>query len=142
MIILYKQENNIIAMLNPSEDFSIEEAVKQVPIGSEYRIIDPSDLPSDQYLSNFSDALRIDFNKNGKEGIDFDITIAREITKQRLRKERMPFFIENDVLLRDSQLENDHEKLLISIKERNRLRDLPSLVDTITNLDHLLNLHP
>jgi hypothetical protein len=142
MIILYRQENNIIAMLNPSKEFSIDEAIKQVPSAAEYRIVESSNLPNDKYLNTFSDALVVDFSKTGNEGIDFDIIKAREITKQRLRRERISAFQENDVVIRDAYLENDQIKLSIAIDERDRLRDLPTKVDIISDIDQLLNIHP
>ena len=50
--IIYAQENGI-AVITPSGDLSVEEtALKDVPSGVKYKIIDVSDLPEDRTFRN------------------------------------------------------------------------------------------
>jgi hypothetical protein len=138
--ILYLQENGTIAIINLAKDFSIEDAVLQVPPGSSYRIVNNSQLLFDEDLVDFADALSINFDSNLDPNIHFNIEKAREITKTRLRKERIEYFEKNDILLRDAIIENDLEILNIAIIERNRLRDITTTVDTVDTIDQLRQL--
>ena len=56
-VIIYKEDNDVLAVLSPTEDalemFGINEVAKRdVPSGKRYRIIDASELPSDQSQRN------------------------------------------------------------------------------------------
>jgi hypothetical protein len=135
--ILYLQENGTIAIINPSKDFSIEDAALQVPQGASYRIVSNNQLPFDEDLVDFADALLVNFDSNLDPNIHFDIEKAREITKTRLRKERIEYFEQNDILLRDAIIENNSENLNIAIIERNRLRDITMTVDVVDTIDQL-----
>jgi hypothetical protein len=65
--------------------------------------------------------------------INFDK--AKEITKERLREEREPLLAAQDVAFQRA-LESGSDTTSIVI-EKQRLRDVTSLVDTATTLDEL-----
>jgi len=137
--ILFKNENNTVSLMSFDQSLTIEQALADIPSGAQHIIVDESQLPSDQDLIDFFDALSVDFS-NGNIG--FDITEAREITKQRLRRERVPLFEKNDMAIRDAMIDKDFEKLTLAVEERNRLRDVTNQTDTLESLDDLRNLHP
>ena len=65
-IIIHPQETGI-AVITPTGELSLEEtALKDVPTGVKYKIINVSDLPSDRDLRN---AWEYDFDKNGHDGV-------------------------------------------------------------------------
>ena len=64
--IIFPNETGI-AVITPTNDLSIEEtALKDVPSGVKYKIIDASDLPQDR---DFRGAWEYDFDKNGHDGV-------------------------------------------------------------------------
>ena len=67
--------------------------------------------------------------------ITVNLEKAKAITKARLREERHPLLIEQDVLLMKAQ-ESDAATTDI-VAEKNRLRDITKLVDSATNTDEL-----
>jgi hypothetical protein len=137
--ILFRESNGSISLMSINPNITVEDAIKDLPSNVEYRIFDQIDLPKDEYMGAFFDALIVDFNNRV---IDFNLDKAKEITKTRLRKERMPFFEKNDIVLRDAIIEQDQEKLDQAIAERNRLRQITDLANSANNLDELINLHP
>jgi hypothetical protein len=141
MIILYEQEDGNIAIIHPADDKAIEDLESDIPENSRFKISSEDLLPTDLDLKEFADAMRVDFDKE-ENYIFFDMEIAREITKNRLRKERKAFFEANDIALRDALIEEDNEKKQRALIERDRLRDLPLIVYTVDTLDSLRNLHP
>jgi hypothetical protein len=92
----------------------------------DYKIVDESEIPTDR---TFRGAWDYDLKE--------DIPKAKEIWKDKLRVDREPLFIENDLLLRDASLENDQSKLNNGIAERDRLRDITLLVDTANTIDEI-----
>lgn len=69
--------------------------------------------------------------------IRINLDKAKAITKERLRAERAPLFNKNDLLLRDAIAENDEQKRLAAIAERDRLRDITRLADNANSTDEL-----
>ena len=65
---------------------------------------------------------------------------AREITKERLRRERKPLLEEQDILFMRA-VENSQDKSEI-VAEKQRLRDITQLADSATTLDELKELKP
>jgi len=64
--IIYPQETGI-AVITSTGELSLEEtALKDVPTGVKYKIIDVSDLPTDR---DFRGAWEYDFDKNGHDGV-------------------------------------------------------------------------
>jgi hypothetical protein len=141
MIILFEQEDGNIGIIHPAEGKTFEDLKQEIPEGARFKISAVELLPNDLDLKEFADAMRVDFDKDS-DYISFDIEAAREITKDRLRRERKSFFEANDIQLRDAILDEDHEKKQLAIVERNRLRDLPSVVYSANTLDRLRSLHP
>lgn len=137
--ILYQQDNGRIAILNPANGVDIDEVLLSVPNGAQKIVVEESQLPNNDDLYHFFDALTVDFSS---AAINFDLTISKEITKQRLRKERSSLFEKNDLAIRDAMLENNTDALNLAITERNRLRDITKLADSASNLSELKDLHP
>jgi predicted component of type VI protein secretion system len=137
--ILYKQENKKIAMLSWAANLTATEAAKDLPDGTAYILVNDTSLPPSEDLIDFFDAIRVDF---ATAAITFEIEEARSITKERLRRERVIKFEENDIKLRDAMLDNNAEKTEEAIAERNRLRDITLLADSKNTLVELRNLHP
>jgi hypothetical protein len=69
--------------------------------------------------------------------INFDK--AKDITKDRLRTEREPLLTAQDVAFQRA-LESGADTSDI-VAEKNRLRDITDLVDTVTTLEQLKNIH-
>ena len=67
--------------------------------------------------------------------ITINFSKAKEITKARLRAERIPLFEAQDVAFQRA-LEAGSSTASI-IAEKNRLRDLPKMVDAMSTLDEL-----
>jgi hypothetical protein len=70
--------------------------------------------------------------------ITINIIKAKEITKNRLRTEREPLFVAQDVAFQRA-LETSADTTAI-VAEKQRLRDITSLVDSCTTTDQLRNL--
>lgn len=67
--------------------------------------------------------------------ITINLDKAKEITKQRLREEREPLLAEQDVAFQRA-LESGADTTLI-VAEKQRLRDVTKLVDTVATLEEL-----
>lgn len=140
--ILYKEENGKVAIISPARDILLEEAVKFVPVGREYLVIEENQLPSKENLLEFFGALDADFDTPSAPNVRINIESAKEITRDRLRLERIPLFEKVDIAIRDAMIEGDTEKLKKAKLERDRLRDITKRVDSLNNLDSLKKLHP
>ncbi len=68
-------------------------------------------------------------------GIIIDFTKAQGITKDRLRQERTPLMLAQDVAFQRA-LESGTDTTAI-VTEKQRLRDVTKLADTATTLDEL-----
>lgn len=90
-VVIFRQSNNKVAILSPvlNAGLTIEEiAEKDVPTGSEYQIINTSDLPTDSTFYNswiYSLPIAV------------DVTIAHEIQKNKWRNVREPILKRLDV---------------------------------------------
>jgi hypothetical protein len=72
--------------------------------------------------------------------ITISITKAKEITKSRLRIEREPLLVAQDVAFqRALEISADTTAIVV---EKQRLRDITKLVDSCTTTDQLKNLKP
>jgi hypothetical protein len=67
-----------------------------------------------------------------------DINKAKEITKDRLRQEREPLLLAQDVLFQRA-LESSADTSAI-VAEKQRLRDITTLVDTANTVEELKSL--
>jgi len=63
---------------------------------------------------------------------------AQDITKTRLREERKPLLEEQDVAYMRAQEAGEDTAAIVA--EKQRLRDLPALVDAASTLDELKSL--
>ena len=70
--------------------------------------------------------------------ITINLDKAKEITKNRLREERKPLLEAQDVAFQRA-LEAGSDTTAI-VAEKQRLRDVTTLVDTVTTLDELKSL--
>jgi hypothetical protein len=140
--ILYKEENGKVAVISPARDITLDDALKYVPVGREYLVIEEEQLPTAENMLQFFDALDADFDTPSAPNVRINIEGAKEITKQRLRLERAPLFEKNDIAIRDAMIENDTTKLAKAKLERDRLRDITKRVESLNNLDSLKRLHP
>ena len=128
--IIFTNSNGGVSVCIPTGELSIE-AVKEkdTPAGS--IIVNTSDLPN-QY-NDFFDAWEL---ANGT--VTVSLTKAKEITKKRLRAEREPLLAAQDVAFQRAQEANVDTTAIVA--EKNRLRNITSLVDTATTLDGLRSL--
>ena len=68
-------------------------------------------------------------------GITVNIAKAKDITKDRLRAEREPLLVEQDIAYMKA-LESSQDTATI-IEEKQRLRDVTNQVDTMTTVEEL-----
>ena len=132
-LIIFKQENGNAAVIVPAyeylQDHTIEEcAVKDVPAGAEFHIIEEEDLPQEH--NDFFNAWELNVGK-----VTVNHIKAQGITKERLRAERAPLLTALDVQYQRAQ--EDGRDTTIIISEKQRLRDVTKLADTATTLDEL-----
>jgi hypothetical protein len=129
-VIIYKNPNgdNVFVCI-PTGELPIEEVqAKDTPEGS--IVVDISVIPENK---DFFEAWRLT-----GETISVDLDAAKEITKNRLRKEREPLLTAQDVAFQRA-LESGADTAAI-VAEKQRLRDLPTLADQATTLDELRDL--
>jgi len=86
------------------------------PAAVSYKVVDVNEIPEDRSYRN---ALSY---KNGK--FTHDMNKAKDLHKDKLRRERVRLFDENDIELRDANLESSKDKLKKAIARRNYLRDI------------------
>ena len=130
--IIYPIDDGGVAVIIPTEEalaiYGIDAiALKDVPAGVPYRIINDDEVPSDR---TFRNAWKDD------NGIQVDMPKAVVITQDRLRAERKPLLEAQDVLFQRA-LESGADTKAI-ILEKQRLRDITKI--TATTLDELKEL--
>lgn len=121
-----KQTNNInVATINdPDFDAFIE-------ISEDGFYIQDSDIP--EYAKEFFNAVQFDENKK----LYVDINKARELTKERIRREREPILLNLDIIYQRA-LESGRDLKIVE-DEKQRMRDLPEYVNDIHDLQELLD---
>lgn len=97
-----------------------------------HRVCSKEEVPTDR-------AFRAAWRDAGKS-IDIDMDHAREITRNRLRKERAPLLADLDVQAIRAMERSDKVKLAEVAAEKQRLRDVTKLpeIDAATAPEHLL----
>jgi len=70
--------------------------------------------------------------------MQINFTKAQSLTKDRLRRERKPLFVEQDIAFQKALETNDDTTSIVA--EKQRLRDITKQVDTMTTLDELKNI--
>jgi hypothetical protein len=126
-VIIYKNPNGTnVCVCMPSNDVDINTVlVKDCPLGA--IIVDAESLPQ---FDEFVDAWELNDNV-----VSVDFSKAQEITRTRLRNERTPLLAAQDILFQRA-LETGADTTLI-VAEKNRLRDITALVNSINTLDDL-----
>lgn len=126
-VIIYTNENGNVSVTTPTGEISIEEVLaKDCPVGS--IIVDRSELPEEH--NDFFNAWEL---VEGKVVVNLDK--AKLITKDRLRAERTPLMLVQDIAYtRATETGIDTTAI---VAEKNRLRDITKLVDVVKTLEEL-----
>lgn len=128
-VIIFKNDNGGVAVCIPTGELPIDAVLgKDVPQGRDARVIDSADLPNDD--NDFFDAWVMD-----AKSVSVDLEKAKEITKRRLRAEREPLLAAQDVAFQRA-LETGADTAAI-VAEKQRLRDVTSLVDSCESTEQL-----
>ena len=114
-------------MCVPTGEIDIQ-AVKDKDTPSHSIIVQDSELPHAD--NDFFNAWELN---NGT--VSVNLTKAKELTKARLRREREPLLVAQDVLFQRAQESNADTTAIIT--EKKRLRDITNLVDTCTTINEL-----
>ena len=124
--IIFTNSNGGLSICTPTGELSIEETqAKDTPQGS--LIVNTSDLPT---ANDFFDAWEL---VDGK--VEVSLAKAKEITKKRLRAEREPLLVAQDVLFQRAQESGADTTAIVA--EKNRLRNVTSLADSEATLEGL-----
>ena len=125
--IIYTNSDGTVSIIHPTGD--VNDAIKAVPSGLAYEIVEDSAIPSDRSFRNA-------WKQNSKT-IETDMTKAREIHKTNIRNARTPKFTELDVEFQKA-LETSASTTDIVAKKQ-ALRDAPadSGIDSASDADAL-----
>lgn len=128
-VIIFRNDNGGVATCIPTGELSIEAVLeKDVPKGRGGRIVEQASLPN-QY-NDFYDAWEMDATS-----VTVNKAKAVEITKKRLRMERAPLLVAQDVLyMRVTEQGADTTAI---VAEKNRLRDITDLATESKTLEQL-----
>ena len=112
--IIYTNSDGTVSIINPTGD--VNDAIKDVPSGLSYEIVEDSAIPTDRSFRNA-------WKQNSKT-IETDITKAREIHKTNIRTAREPKLVELDIEFQRA-LETSADTSTIVAKKQT-LRDAPA----------------
>ena len=112
--IIYTNSDGTVAIIHPIRD--INDAIKAVPSGLSYEIVEDSAIPSDRSFRNA-------WKQNSKT-IETDMTKAREIHKTNIRNARTPKLTELDVEFQKALETSASTTDIVSKKQA--LRDAPA----------------
>jgi len=129
-VIIYTNDNGNVSVCYPTGEIPIE-AVKTKDTPEHSIIVDASILPNTD--DDFFDAWEL----NGMD-VTVNIDKARAITKTRLRVERAPLLVAQDVLFQRAQESNADTTAIVA--EKNRLRDITKLADSCVTTEQLRGL--
>ena len=130
MIIVHTNENGGVSVTTPTGEISIEEVLaKDCP--DHAIIINSADLPNKH--NDFFNAWEL---SNGT--VSVNLTKAKALTKDRLRLERKPLLVAQDVLFQRAQETNADTTAIVA--EKTRLRNITNGVDTCTTTEQLREL--
>jgi hypothetical protein len=125
--IIFTNDNGGVATCIPTGEISIEAVLeKDVPKDRNAKIVNLSDLPSQH--NDFYDAWEL---IGGKVEVNF--AKAKEITKARLRNERAPLLLAQDVAFQRAIEEGKDTAAIVA--EKQRLRDITNI--SATTLEEL-----
>lgn len=126
-VIIFTNDNGGVSVCVPTGELSLEETkAKDTPAHS--IIVDDSFLP--QADNDFFDAWEL---ANGAVTVNIDK--AKELTKNRLRREREPLLAAQDVAFQRAQEAQADTTAIVA--EKNRLRDITQLADACTTTAEL-----
>ena len=126
-VIIYSQNNGQVAVCYPTGELPIEEVLaKDCPANAV--IVENDSLPNEH--NNFFNAWEL----NGTT-VTVNLTKAKAITKDRLRAERAPLLVAQDVLYMRATEANQDTTAIVA--EKQRLRDITQLADQATTLEQL-----
>ena len=112
--IIYTNSDGTVSIIIPAGD--VNDAIKDVPSGLSYEIVEDSAIPTDRSFRNA-------WKQNGKT-IETDMTKAKEIHKTNIRTARVPKLAELDIEFQRA-LETSADTSTIVAKKQT-LRDAPS----------------
>jgi hypothetical protein len=129
-VIIFTNSNGGVSTCIPTGEISIEAVLeKDCPAGA--IIVDSNTLPNQH--NDFFDAWEL------ADGVvTVSLAKAKDITKKRLRAERISLLAAQDVAFQRA-LETGADTTAI-VAEKQRLRDVPALADAATTLDGLRSL--
>jgi hypothetical protein len=126
-VIVFTNETGGVSVCVPTGELDIE-ATKAKDTPSHSIILEDVDLPNAD--NDFFDAWEL---VNGV--VSVSLVKAKELTKKRLRFEREPLLIAQDVLFqRALETQDKIDEIVI---EKQRLRDITNVVDSCTTTDEL-----
>jgi hypothetical protein len=139
-IIWKKPEGGIAITVMAQNDISLKDCESHASELLKRRDVDPEftavgygvNLPEDREWRAAWDF------EDGK--IVVNMEMARKITLERLRTERVEAFKINDIALRDAILNDDVKAKMAAIAERDRLRDITLKAERNLSLDELAEL--
>lgn len=126
-VIIYTNENGGVSICQPTNELSIEE-VKAKDCPEHAIIVDVSDLPQSE--DDFFNSWEL---IDGKVIVNLDKAKAQ--TKTRLRAEREPQLLAQDVLFQRALESNSGTSAIVA--EKQRLRDITNSVDSCVSTDEL-----
>jgi hypothetical protein len=134
-IVVYKNDNsgpikNDVIVINPSELSNVEVILSQLDPSLNAFVIDNSELPEEKYWFNCFEVL-------DNSRVELNFNKAKESMKNTFRARRGGLLIKLDVAYQRAQETNDTEKLAEIVAKKNKLRDLPTLVDSVNDLEEL-----
>jgi len=112
--IIYTNPDGTVSIINPTGD--VNDAIKDVPTGLSYEIVEDSVIPTDRTFRNA-------WKQNSKT-IETDIAKAREIHKTNIRNAREPKLAELDIEFQKA-LETSSSTTDI-VNKKQALRDAPA----------------
>ncbi len=112
--IIYTNSDGTVAIIHPIGDMN--DAIKAVPSGLSYEIVEDSAIPSDRSFRNA-------WKQNSKT-IETDMTKAKEIHKTNIRNARTPKLVELDVEFQKALETSSSTTDIVSKKKA--LRDAPA----------------
>ena len=112
--IIYTKSDGTVSVITPAGD--VNDAIKDVPSGLSYEIVEDSAIPTDRSFRNA-------WKQNSKT-IETDMTKAKEIHKTNIRTARVPKLAELDIEFQRA-LETSADTSTIVAKKQT-LRDAPS----------------
>jgi hypothetical protein len=127
VIIFANDETGGVSVCYPTGEIDIQ-AVKEKDTPEHSIIVDASTLPNAD--TDFFDAWEL----NGTT-VSVNLTKAKSVTKKRLRREREPLLLAQDVLFQRALESNADTSAIVA--EKQRLRDITNLADACTTTAEL-----